>query len=298
MANRLLARSRRRVFLAFPIAGPRGRALRASTGRPVPAGTGDADRAAARERFGVAPDAGPCLLVFGGSLGARTLNERRDRGVRRRGALRGAARVRHSATTTSCARGSTRWARRRTTGSMRTSSRSPTRCAAADLVVARAGGSVFELAAAGLPAMLVPYPHATADHQTAERALDGARAAPRWWCRTASSTGRGSPARSPRCSAPRPRLARMAAAASRISPPGRRGADRRRELAAAGRLIRSGLEGACVSTREASHLRDPPADRDSVRTTRPFRCRHEPIPDRSTAHHARSQARCAGGPAR
>ena len=33
--------------------------------------------------------------------------------------------------------------------------------------MARAGGSVFELAAAGLPAILVPYPHATADHQTA-----------------------------------------------------------------------------------------------------------------------------------
>ena len=37
---------------------------------------------------------------------------------------------------------------------------------AADLVVARAGGSVWEVAAAGRPAILVPYPFATADHQT------------------------------------------------------------------------------------------------------------------------------------
>jgi len=36
---------------------------------------------------------------------------------------------------------------------------------AADVVLARAGGAVWELAAAGLPAVLVPYPHATADHQ-------------------------------------------------------------------------------------------------------------------------------------
>ena len=38
--------------------------------------------------------------------------------------------------------------------------------AAADAAVARAGGSVFELAQYGLPAVLIPYPHASADHQT------------------------------------------------------------------------------------------------------------------------------------
>ncbi len=42
--------------------------------------------------------------------------------------------------------------------------------AACDLVLARAGGSVFELAAAGRPAILVPYPHAAAGHQHANAA--------------------------------------------------------------------------------------------------------------------------------
>jgi UDP-N-acetylglucosamine--N-acetylmuramyl-(pentapeptide) pyrophosphoryl-undecaprenol N-acetylglucosamine transferase len=36
---------------------------------------------------------------------------------------------------------------------------------ACDLVLARAGGSVWEVAAAGRPAVLVPYPFATGDHQ-------------------------------------------------------------------------------------------------------------------------------------
>jgi UDP-N-acetylglucosamine--N-acetylmuramyl-(pentapeptide) pyrophosphoryl-undecaprenol N-acetylglucosamine transferase len=37
--------------------------------------------------------------------------------------------------------------------------------AASDLILGRSGGSVFEFTAAGRPAVLVPYPYATADHQ-------------------------------------------------------------------------------------------------------------------------------------
>src|SRR5437763_1439062 len=36
---------------------------------------------------------------------------------------------------------------------------------ASDLVISRAGGSIFEIAAHGRPAVLIPYPHATGDHQ-------------------------------------------------------------------------------------------------------------------------------------
>ena len=72
LANRLLARRARRVCLAFPIDGLVGDRYLV-TGRPVPAAVLAADRDAARERFGIAA-ADVCLLVFGGSQGARSIN--------------------------------------------------------------------------------------------------------------------------------------------------------------------------------------------------------------------------------
>src|SRR5437762_3225780 len=72
LANRLLAPYARRVCLAFPIAGRQGDKY-VVTGRPVPEPVGHVDARAARGRLGVDPEA-PCLLVFGGSLGAQSLN--------------------------------------------------------------------------------------------------------------------------------------------------------------------------------------------------------------------------------
>src|SRR5262249_56331219 len=72
LANRILAGRARRVCLSFPIEG-RTAPRYLVTGRPVPAAVLEADRDAARDRFGI-DDGEPCLLVMGGSQGARSIN--------------------------------------------------------------------------------------------------------------------------------------------------------------------------------------------------------------------------------
>src|SRR5204863_108832 len=71
-ANRLLARRARRVCLAFAIPGLDSERYLV-TGRPVPAAIAEADRAAARERYGMGADE-RCLLGCGGSQGALSIN--------------------------------------------------------------------------------------------------------------------------------------------------------------------------------------------------------------------------------
>ena len=199
LTNRLLAPFARRVCLAFALPGREGARYRV-TGRPVPPPA--RDRAAARARFGVAPDE-TCVLVFGGSLGARSINlaaveafagapfhvlhvsGRRDHAELDARALPADYDLREYLDLGDFADA----------------------LAAADLVVARSGGSVFEIAAHGLPAVLVPYPHASADHQSEnarwmadagaavvipDAELSGRAWAARWrscW-RTASACGR------------------------------------------------------------------------------------------------------------
>jgi UDP-N-acetylglucosamine--N-acetylmuramyl-(pentapeptide) pyrophosphoryl-undecaprenol N-acetylglucosamine transferase len=153
----MLAPLAARVCLAFPIAGRDGRRYRV-TGRPVAPPT--ADRDSARAAFGIEPWR-QCVLVFGGSLGSRTINEAALAG------LDGAGfRVLHVT-------GTRDWP------ALMARPRGPLydlrqyldretfaqALAASDLVVARAGGSIFEIAAYGRPAILVPFPAASADHQ-------------------------------------------------------------------------------------------------------------------------------------
>jgi UDP-N-acetylglucosamine--N-acetylmuramyl-(pentapeptide) pyrophosphoryl-undecaprenol N-acetylglucosamine transferase len=185
LTTRLLAPFARRVCLAFPPSQPgrsggkasapgpwprRRRARRGSargregryrvTGRPVPANP--TDHREARERFGIG-SAETCVLVYGGSLGARSLN------LAAIEAFTGSAfRVLHV-----CGRRDHPWLAERELPvgydlrEYLDLADFADALAAADLVVARAGGSVFEIAAHGLPAILVPYPQASGDHQSA-----------------------------------------------------------------------------------------------------------------------------------
>jgi UDP-N-acetylglucosamine--N-acetylmuramyl-(pentapeptide) pyrophosphoryl-undecaprenol N-acetylglucosamine transferase len=158
LANRLAAPFARRVFLAFPVAGRSGSKYRV-TGRPIPRRSVGGSRAEARRLFEL-PEDGPVVLVFGGSQGALSLNELAVEAFGSSGPA-----VLHLAG-------------ERDYEALRERVQRSDYCllpyshefgaalAASDLALARAGGSVWELAAAGKPAILVPYPHATADHQT------------------------------------------------------------------------------------------------------------------------------------
>jgi len=157
LANRLAAPFVRRLFLAYPIPGRRDGKARI-VGRPIPSTSRVVPREEARRRLGLAQE-GPLVLVFGGSLGARTLNETAVAAWGEAGPA-----VLHLC-------GERDWNELRSRVSRAGYRLLPfveefgAALGAADLVVARAGGSVWEVAAAGRPAILVPYPDATADHQ-------------------------------------------------------------------------------------------------------------------------------------
>ncbi len=151
VANRLAAPLVRRIYLAFPIHRSDGKFL--VTGRPIGSLTVRSTAAWQED-----------VLVVGGSLGATHLNQvaaaawaDADPGFR----------VTHITGERDLGRYeslSSDWYQVRgfipdLLATMRGS--------APKLVVSRAGGVVFEIAAAGCPAILIPSPNVTADHQTA-----------------------------------------------------------------------------------------------------------------------------------
>lgn len=158
LTNRLLAPAARRVCLAFPLPDRTGSRYLV-TGRPVPPPF--EDRAAARQRFGIGAEE-RCVLVFGGSQGARSINLAALEAFA--GGEWAGIHVLHAAGERDLPELRAPGPHYDLRGYIEPFSEA---LAASDLVVSRAGGSVFEIAAAGRPSVLIPYPHATADHQTA-----------------------------------------------------------------------------------------------------------------------------------
>lgn len=179
LANRLASRFAKACAISVP-----GTPLRRATltGNPVRAEIASVDRsidarAEARAALGL-PDGRRVVAVVGGSLGARTIND----------AVRGLA---------------ARWRDKRHVAirhvigrrdylayvvdppdhgdlvyqAVEFEDQMPLLLAAADVLVARSGGSVAEVAAAGLPAVFVPLPGAPGDHQTANALAFAARGA-------------------------------------------------------------------------------------------------------------------------
>jgi UDP-N-acetylglucosamine--N-acetylmuramyl-(pentapeptide) pyrophosphoryl-undecaprenol N-acetylglucosamine transferase len=169
LANRMLARRAERVCLAFPIPGRDGGPY-VLTGRPVPRAVLEADPAVARRRFGI-PEPADCVTVVGGSLGALSINRAAfEAFTRMPGDHVGQPWVLHIVGRRDYPELRRRWDEQGRPERYTLLQYEPDLgdvLAAADLVVARAGGSVMEIAAAGRPAILIPYPHATGDHQTA-----------------------------------------------------------------------------------------------------------------------------------
>lgn len=163
LANRLAAPLARRVALAFPIGGRTGERY-VVTGRPVRDAVVHADRAAGRAALDI-PDDEVCVLVAGGSQGARTINTAIANAYRGGPPftllhLAGAGQVEAVRELLGGAPPAPRYRLIGFLGNFHDA------VAAADVVVSRAGGTIFEIAAIGRPAILVPYPFATGDHQT------------------------------------------------------------------------------------------------------------------------------------
>jgi UDP-N-acetylglucosamine--N-acetylmuramyl-(pentapeptide) pyrophosphoryl-undecaprenol N-acetylglucosamine transferase len=166
LAIRLTSRLATKVAVSFPEVTRYFPGKAVVTGYPVRSELLAADRAAAHQALGLQPDL-PTLLVFGGSQGARSINQAIQEFLRKREIP---------------ANYQILWQTGKQDydtiyGFVRKEKQEGIRVtpfiedmfeayAITDFAVCRAGAmTLSELAAAGVPAILVPYPYAAADHQ-------------------------------------------------------------------------------------------------------------------------------------
>lgn len=166
LTNRFLARWAQRICLSFP---PRsGNSLpqrTVLTGNPVRRGIAE---------VGKIPDGGRTLLVFGGSRGAQAINDAVVAALPELKKRCPELRIIHQTGSTDFERIAAAYRRL----NLSTDDLTPfiqdmaNAYAHAHLVLCRSGATTLaELAAAGRPAVLIPYPYAAADHQTANARL-------------------------------------------------------------------------------------------------------------------------------
>ncbi|MGW8312242.1 MAG: undecaprenyldiphospho-muramoylpentapeptide beta-N-acetylglucosaminyltransferase [Desulfuromonadales bacterium] len=161
LANRLLGRWAKRVCLSFSEAD---RAFHSSatvvTGNPV---------RAAMENCPGLPENGPCLLVFGGSQGARSINQAVLKALPFLQAWQGRLTIVHQSgqgdyETTLKGYQEAGWPMYDVQPFIKDMAAA---YANATLVICRAGATTLaELTACGRPAILIPYPYAAAGHQS------------------------------------------------------------------------------------------------------------------------------------
>lgn len=173
ITNRILGKLVRRVFATFP--DPRGsfsaRKL-VLAGNPIRKALLDKlELARASESGSESQARPPRLFVFGGSQGARAINDAMTRAAAELAAALPGLEIWHQTGNAELERTRVDYAaaglgepRVRVVPFIRDMSEPYAWC---DLVVCRAGAtSLSELAAVGCPALLIPFPHATDDHQT------------------------------------------------------------------------------------------------------------------------------------
>lgn len=177
LAVRSVARYADVIFIAYDSAESYFDESKCSlTGNPIRVDIGDRDMETSKREFGLNADK-KTLLVLGGSSGASSINETipefvidimpEDWQILWQTGSRDYKRYYENTT-------------ERIKGAMIPFiDDMPSAYAAADLVLSRAGAmALSEITAAGLPSVLIPYPHATGDHQTLNaRVLEEAGAA-------------------------------------------------------------------------------------------------------------------------